>query len=90
MFYSGTTAEDLLSGVERLTKGEIRGRFFQLWAPRNVQLLTWLSQWMKRGKGWLQLKRCWLCWTFLNSLLSDNATFLEHFMSRKRKITEAE
>ncbi|XP_070194238.1 uncharacterized protein [Littorina saxatilis] len=46
---AGTTAEDLLSGVERLTKGEIRGRFFQLWPPRNVQLLTWLSQWMKRG-----------------------------------------
>ncbi|XP_076469770.1 uncharacterized protein LOC143300123 [Babylonia areolata] len=46
---AGTTAEELLSGVERLTKGEIRGRFFQLWPPRSINLLSWLSQWMKRG-----------------------------------------
>lgn len=59
MFSSGTTAEDLLSGVERLTKGEIRGRFFQLWPPRNVQLLTWLSQWMKQGKGCCGWKLAW-------------------------------
>ncbi|XP_025075968.1 uncharacterized protein LOC112553153 isoform X2 [Pomacea canaliculata] len=46
---AGTTAEDLLSGVERLTKGEVRGRFFHFWPPRHVQLLSWLSHWMKKG-----------------------------------------
>lgn len=46
---AGTTAEDLLCGVEHLTKGEIRGRFFATWPPRKVQLLTWLSYWMKQG-----------------------------------------
>lgn len=46
---AGTTAEELLAGVERLTKGEIRGRFFHVWPPRDVQLLSWISDWMKKG-----------------------------------------
>ncbi|KAK7504557.1 hypothetical protein BaRGS_00004043 [Batillaria attramentaria] len=46
---AGTTAEELLAGVERLTKGELRGRFFPFWPPRDVQLLSWISLWMKKG-----------------------------------------
>jgi hypothetical protein len=46
----GTTAEELLRGVEHLTKGEVRGRFLPFWPPRQVHLLSWLSFWMKQGK----------------------------------------
>ncbi|XP_046361788.2 uncharacterized protein LOC124138923 isoform X1 [Haliotis rufescens] len=46
---AGTTAEDLLHGIESLTQGRIRGRFFHFWPSRDVHLLKWLGQWMKKG-----------------------------------------
>ncbi|XP_033754357.1 uncharacterized protein LOC117337471 [Pecten maximus] len=46
---AGTTAENLLEGVEKLTKGAIRGRFFNFYPPRKVELLKWLGHWMKKG-----------------------------------------
>ncbi|XP_041376146.1 uncharacterized protein LOC121388732 [Gigantopelta aegis] len=46
---AGTTAEDLLHGIESLTDGKIRGRFFHFWPPRDINLLQWLGQWMKKG-----------------------------------------
>ncbi|XP_060075223.1 uncharacterized protein LOC132554909 [Ylistrum balloti] len=46
---AGTTAENLLEGVEKLTKGAIRGRFFNFYPPRKVELLKWLGYWMKKG-----------------------------------------
>ncbi|CAG5130221.1 unnamed protein product [Candidula unifasciata] len=46
---AGTTAEELLLGVEKLSGGAVGGRFFHFWPPRNVKLLQWLAYWMKRG-----------------------------------------
>ncbi|OWF48215.1 uncharacterized protein LOC110453389 [Mizuhopecten yessoensis] len=46
---AGTTAENLLEGVEKLTKGVIRGRFFSFYPPRKVELLKWLGYWLKKG-----------------------------------------
>ncbi|XP_064599138.1 uncharacterized protein LOC135465742 [Liolophura sinensis] len=46
---AGTTAEALIEGVVQLTKGEVIGRFFQFYPPRDVELLKWLAYWIKKG-----------------------------------------
>lgn len=46
---AGTTAEELMHGVEKLSGGAVGGRFFHFWPPRKVKLLQWLAYWMKRG-----------------------------------------
>ncbi|XP_005094694.1 uncharacterized protein LOC101850074 isoform X2 [Aplysia californica] len=46
---AGTTAEELMAGVEQLSQGEVGGRFFHFWPPRKVKLLQWLAYWMNRG-----------------------------------------
>ncbi|KAI8746408.1 hypothetical protein BgiBS90_033175 [Biomphalaria glabrata] len=46
---AGTTAEELMSGVEKLSNGAVGGRFFHFWPPRKIKLLQWLAYWMKRG-----------------------------------------
>ncbi|KAH9498189.1 hypothetical protein Btru_007917 [Bulinus truncatus] len=46
---AGTTAEELMRGVEKLSNGAVGGRFFHFWPPRKIKLLQWLAYWMKRG-----------------------------------------
>ncbi|CAI9716414.1 Hypothetical predicted protein [Octopus vulgaris] len=45
---AGTTAEDLIKFVESLTNGTIKGRFFDFYPPRDVQVLKWLGEWIKK------------------------------------------
>ncbi|KAK3610291.1 hypothetical protein CHS0354_029754 [Potamilus streckersoni] len=47
--FAGTTSETLLEGIEKLTRGAIKGRFFHFYPPRDVQLLKWLGYWIKKG-----------------------------------------
>ena len=49
LFFKGTTAEDLMAGVEKLSQGTVGGRFFHFWPPRKVKLLQWLAYWMSKG-----------------------------------------
>lgn len=46
---AGTTHEDLIDGVLRLTDGEIYGRFFHFYPSCTVTLTKWLSHWMRKG-----------------------------------------
>lgn len=50
-FFEGTTAEVLIKCVESVTNGAIRGRFFDFHPQRDVHLLKWLGEWMKKGKN---------------------------------------
>lgn len=45
---AGTTAEVLIKCVESVTNGAIRGRFFAFHPQRDVHLLKWLGEWMKK------------------------------------------
>lgn len=45
---AGTTAEVLIKCVESVTNGAIRGRFFDFHPQRDVHLLKWLGEWMKK------------------------------------------
>uniref|UniRef100_T1ISC1 Uncharacterized protein n=1 Tax=Strigamia maritima TaxID=126957 RepID=T1ISC1_STRMM len=46
---AGTTHEELIKGVEKITKGEVFGRFFAMYPARDIQILAWLSSWIKKG-----------------------------------------
>ncbi|XP_052233589.1 uncharacterized protein LOC127846407 isoform X1 [Dreissena polymorpha] len=48
-YNAGTTAEDLIEGITRVTRGAIRGRFFHFYPQRDVDLLKWLGHWIKMG-----------------------------------------
>ncbi|XP_052817091.1 uncharacterized protein LOC128243378 [Mya arenaria] len=48
-YNAGTTADDLVEGVTKVTRGAIRGRFFHFHPYRDVNLLKWLGYWMQRG-----------------------------------------
>ncbi|GAB1600768.1 uncharacterized protein LOC115209365 isoform X1 [Argonauta hians] len=45
---AGTTAEELIHFVESLTNGAIKGRFFDFYPPRDVHVLKWLGEWIKK------------------------------------------
>ncbi|XP_062598330.1 uncharacterized protein LOC134259741 [Saccostrea cucullata] len=46
---AGTTALQLIDGVQSLTRGTIQGRFFHFFPARKVELLKWLGGWIKKG-----------------------------------------
>ncbi|PAA53611.1 hypothetical protein BOX15_Mlig032702g2, partial [Macrostomum lignano] len=50
---AGTTAQDLIDGVQRFTNGRVRARFFACHPRRKLPgrngLHRWLSDWMRRG-----------------------------------------
>ena len=46
---AGTTHQDLIDSMEKLTEGQIKGRFFSFYPERNVSLLHWLAKWIQRG-----------------------------------------
>ena len=46
---TGTTAHHLIDGIDELTSGDIYGRFFHFWPPREIELKKWLAVWMKKG-----------------------------------------
>ena len=46
---AGSTHEDLSRGIENVTQGEMRSRFFSFHPPREVCLRHWLIYWMKKG-----------------------------------------
>lgn len=46
---AGTTHEDLIDGVHRLTDGKIYGRFFHFYPSCTVNLAKWLGRWIKKG-----------------------------------------
>ena len=48
-FLTGTTAHHLIDGIDELTNGDIYGRFFHFWPPREIELKKWLAAWMKKG-----------------------------------------
>ncbi|CAG2240791.1 unnamed protein product [Mytilus edulis] len=48
-YNAGTTADSLIDGITKLTKGTIKGRFFHFYPARKVQLLKWLGYWMRKG-----------------------------------------
>ncbi len=39
----------MIDGIDELTNGEIYGRFFHFWPARDVNIRTWLGDWMKKG-----------------------------------------
>ena len=47
---AGTTADCLIAGIRELTGGAIEGRFFHFYPPRDVNLHSWLAQWIRRGR----------------------------------------
>ena len=46
---AGSTHEDLITGMENVTQGELSGHFFSFHPPREVCLRHWLIYWMKKG-----------------------------------------
>ena len=46
---AGTTHQDLIDSMEKLTEGQIKGRFFSFYPERNVSLLHWLAKWIQLG-----------------------------------------
>ncbi|XP_013397569.1 uncharacterized protein LOC106164260 [Lingula anatina] len=46
---AGTTAEDLIAGIEQVTEGRVKGRFFQFHPHQDIKLLHWLSAWICKG-----------------------------------------
>lgn len=45
----GTTAAQLIAGVENLTDGCIRGRFFPCFPHRDIRISSWLASWIRQG-----------------------------------------
>ena len=52
----GTTAEQLIEGVNAVTGGAIYGRFFHMFPLRRVCVRKWLSDWIKKGRQDLKTK----------------------------------
>jgi len=46
---AGTTHKDLIEGLDKLTSGEIVGRFFHMYPKRDVDLSRWLKYWLMNG-----------------------------------------
>lgn len=46
---AGTCHDDLIRSVDKLTDGQIVGRFFAMYPPRRISLSQWLSKWLSRG-----------------------------------------
>ncbi|KAI0241681.1 hypothetical protein LSAT2_021409 [Lamellibrachia satsuma] len=49
IMFVGCTALDIIQGIESLTEGYIRGVFFHFYPARDISLLEWLAQWMRKG-----------------------------------------
>ena len=45
----GTTAEEVIAGVQRVTQRRVYGRFFHTYPRRWLCVCQWLSDWIKRG-----------------------------------------
>ena len=46
---AGTTHEDLIEGVDKLTCGEVVGRFFHMYPECDFDLSNWLKYWLVNG-----------------------------------------
>ena len=46
---AGTTHEDLIEGLDKLTHGEIVGRFFHMYPERDFDFRNWLKYWLMNG-----------------------------------------
>ena len=46
---AGTSHSDLIESMDVLSKGQIYGRFFHMFPKRKCKLLSWLSDWIKKG-----------------------------------------
>lgn len=46
---AGTTHEDLVEGLNKLTHGEVVGRFFHMYPERDFDLSNWLKFWLMNG-----------------------------------------
>ena len=46
---AGTTSKDLIQGLDKLTHGEVIGRFFHMYPKRDFDLSNWLKFWLLNG-----------------------------------------
>ena len=47
---AGMNAAELISNLERVTDGDVTGRFFPFYPPnKNLNLIDWLKNWIKKG-----------------------------------------
>ena len=46
---AGTTHEDLIEGLDKLTHGEVVGHFFHMYPERDFDLSSWLKYWLMNG-----------------------------------------
>lgn len=46
---AGTTHEDLIEGLDKLTHCEVVGRFFHMYPERDFDLSYWLKYWLMNG-----------------------------------------
>ena len=47
---AGMNAHELIENIQNVTSGKVTGRFFAFYPPREVSILNWLSNWIKKGK----------------------------------------
>lgn len=58
---AGTTHEDIIDCLDKISNGTIYARFFHMYPERVVNLYTWLGFWIKNGAvpiATLNLQRC--------------------------------
>ena len=46
---AGTSHQDLIDSMHKITEGQVQGRFFSFYPERQVSLLSWLASWLKKG-----------------------------------------
>ncbi|XP_068725062.1 uncharacterized protein [Montipora capricornis] len=55
---AGTTHQDLLDGLNKLTNGDVIGRFFHMYPERDFDLSKWLRYWLLNGAVPLATLNC--------------------------------
>ncbi|KAL7639479.1 UNVERIFIED_CONTAM: hypothetical protein RMT77_009980 [Armadillidium vulgare] len=46
---AGTTHDDLIKGIEVISEGAVKGKFFHMFPKRAFQLTRWLTSWINKG-----------------------------------------
>ena len=47
---AGSSHDDLIAGVQKITSGTVTARFFHMFPKRAVQLTRWLAKWIQAGQ----------------------------------------
>ena len=46
---AGMNAFEMIENIERVTADQITGRFFPFYPPKNINLIAWLTSWIRKG-----------------------------------------